>query len=303
MRVIDEKNLYEIALELVKRSSTRIAPDAMFLLRQAYQREKSLAAKRMLEAMIRNAELAAETGKPVCQSPGYPVVYVKMSPAIIVNANIQKVFQKAIVDATKMGYLRPSMVHPITRRNPGDNSGVGVPDVEIEISPEQDYTELIISFKGCGAELANVVKVLTPAQVGKDGIGIKRLVLESVIAAGGVPCPPVGIGIGIGGQIHQATKLSRKAIGAREWTDTNPDLELAKLENELLSAVNSLGIGPAGVGGNTTALAVKIEMAYTHTAICPIAINFHCWVARRSGIRIYSDGSTAFKEDMYRPPI
>jgi fumarate hydratase subunit alpha len=301
MKLIDEKSLYEIALELVKRSCTRIAPDALALLKRAHLNERNLAAKKMLETMIKNAELAKETNKPVCQSPGYPVIYAKIGCAIKMEANIPKIFQKAIIESTKKGYLRPSIVHPITRKNPGDNSGRGVPDVEAALDPDIDYAEFIISFKGCGSEVANISKVLTPVQLGEDWIGIKKLVLESTIAAGGIPCPPTAIGIGIGGQMHYAAKLSRKAVSVREWTDINPDQELAKLENDLLVSVNSLGIGPAGIGGDTTALTVKVEMASTHTAICPVAINFHCWVARRSGVRIYSDGSVRFKEDTYEP--
>ncbi|MDH5792750.1 MAG: fumarate hydratase, partial [Candidatus Bathyarchaeota archaeon] len=154
--------------------------------------------------------------------------------------------------------------------------------------------DFIISFKGCGAELANVQRVLTPLQVGEGGIGIKKLVLESVVDAGGIPCPPVAIGIGIGGQTHYASKLSRKAVSVREWTDTNSNDEVATLERDMLAAVNSLGIGPAGIGGDTTALAVKAEMVSTHTAICPVAVNFHCWTARRGGARIHSDGSVEY---------
>lgn len=298
-RVIDEKTLYEIALNLVKRSSIGIAPDALVLLKKAYLTEKNPVAKKMLETMIRNVEVSVEKNIPVCQSPGFPVVYVKMG-SIKLNTNIEKVFQKAIAKLTKEGYLRPSIVHPITRKNTGDNSGKGVPDIEIEIDPDSEYTEILVSFKGCGAELPNTAKVLTPAEVGENGIGIKRLVLESVVNACGIPCPPVAIGIGIGGQLHCAAKLSRKAVSIREWTDVNPDRELAEMELELLRLVNSLGIGPAGIGGDTTALTVKIGMAYTHTAICPVVVNFHCWVARRSTVRLFPDGSVVFREDEYR---
>lgn len=291
MNVIDEKTLFEVAFELTKRSCVGIAPDAMELLKKAYANERKAAAKSMLKTMINNAELATTENKPVCQSPGYPVVYATLGGDVKLEAEIQTVFQKALIEATKAGYLRPSIVHPITRKNPGDNSGIGVPDVEIDYAPEADYAEFILSFKGCGAELANVLKMLTPAQVGKNGVGIKKLVLESVVNAGGIPCPPVAIGIGIGGQIHYAARLSRKAVSVRKWTDSNCDQELAMLEKELLESVNSLGIGPAGIGGDTTALTVKVEMVSTHTAICPVAINYHCWTARRSGMRIYSDGS------------
>jgi len=266
----------------------------MELLKRAHVNERNNAAKKLLETMICNAELAAAMDKPVCQSPGYPVVYATLGSDIKLEANIQSVFGEAIIELTKKSYLRPSMVHPITRKNPGDNSGMGIPDVEVELAPDADYADFIISFKGCGAELANVLRVLTPLQVGRGGIGIKKLVLESVVDAGGIPCPPVAIGIGIGGQIHYAAKLSRKAISVREWTDTNSNEEVATLEKDLLAAVNALGIGPAGVGGDTTALTVKAEMVSTHTAICPVAVNFHCWIARRGGARIHSDGSVTY---------
>lgn len=134
------------------------------------------------------------------------------------------------------------------------------------------------------------MQILTPAKLGDNLVGLKRFVLETALAAGGKPCPPYGIGIGIGGQMDVASKLSRKAISTRRWDDVNPDPELALLEKELLDAINSLGLGAAGTGGDKVALAVKIERAHTHTAIAPVAINFHCWVARRAGVRIYSDG-------------
>jgi len=266
----------------------------MELLKVAYVSERNEAAKNLMETMIRNAEFAATMDKPVCQSPGYPVVYATLGSEIKLEADIRKVFGEAIRELTKKGYLRPSIVHPITRKNPGDNSGVGMPDVEVELAPDADHADFIISFKGCGAELANVQRVLTPLQVGEGGIGIKKLVLESVVDAGGIPCPPVAIGIGIGGQMHYASKLSRKAVSVREWTDNNPNEEVATLERDMLAAVNSLGIGPAGIGGDTTALAVKAEMVSTHTAICPVAVNFHCWTARRGGVRIHSDGSVEY---------
>lgn len=294
IKVISETTLFEVAFELIRRSCIGIAPDAMELLKKAYENERNVAAKSMLKTMIMNAELATSENKPVCQSPGYPVVYATLGGDVKLGAGIRNVFQKALIEATKAGYVRPSMVHPITRRNPGDNSGLGVPDVEVEYVPEADYVEFIISFKGCGAELPNVLKVLTPEQVGKNGVGIKKLVLNSVVTAGGIPCPPGAIGIGIGGQAHYAAKLSRKAISVRKWTDSNPNQELAMLETELLKSVNSLGIGPAGIGGDTTALAVKVECTATHTAICPVAINFHCWVARRGDVRVYSDKSIEY---------
>lgn len=204
--------------------------------------------------------------------------------------DIKKIMGMSIIQATQEGYLRPSTVHPLTRKNTGDNSGLGIPNFEVELDSEFDELEIIVSFKGCGPELFNAIKIFTPESLGKNLEGLKRFVLETVIDAGGKPCPPIGLGIGIGGQMDGAAKLSRKAISARKWNDRNPDAELDCLEQELLKKINQLGIGPGGVGGKTTGLAVKIGIAYTHTAICPVAINFHCWVGRRFGFKFYPDG-------------
>ena len=160
------------------------------------------------------------------------------------------------------------------------------------------YCEIIVSAKGCGAELPNVAKILTPATLGKNYKGLKQLVLDTIcgsngfMGARGYPCPPFSIGIGLGGQMDVAAKLSREAISTRNWLDHNPDPLFDELEQELLADINKLQNGPAGIGGDTTALAVKIGWAATHTAICPVVINFHCWVARRFGIRFYPDGRT-----------
>ncbi|GAH39514.1 unnamed protein product [marine sediment metagenome] len=186
------------------------------------------------------------------------------------------------------------MVHPLTRKNTGDNSGAGVPNIELEYDSALSFVELVISFKGCGAELGNAVKIFTPAQIGENAKGIKEFVIDTVIKAGGKPCPPFALGIGIGGQMDVAAKLSRRAVSTRKWTDHNPDPDLAAMEEELLDKINQLGIGPGGIGGKSTALAVKIGMSYTHTAICPVALNFHCWVARRAGMRIYPDGKIQY---------
>lgn len=287
--MFDQDMLRQEVFHLVKRSVTNISNDTKILLNEALDRETNETAKSMLSAMLENVELANEKQKPVCQSPGYPTVYIsfgdKTSPQ-----NIKEIFGEALVEATNNGLLRPSMVHTLTRVNSGNNSGDGVPNFEFDYIPDQEYLEMIISFKGCGAELGNEMKILTVPMLGKDLSGLKKFVLETVINAGGKPCPPFGIGIGLGGQMDVASKLSRKAISTRLWTDDNPDELYNQLEKELLDEINSLGLGAAGTGGDTVALAVKIAGGHTHTAIAPVAINFHCWVTRRGGVRIYSDG-------------
>lgn len=290
MAAIARADLRQAIHRVVRASCTTISPDVSSLLRHAADHEQKPAARTMLAGMLANVEAAQTASKPVCQSPGFPTVYVSFGKAADLSG-IRESFEEALVAATREGYLRPSIVHPLTRKNSGDNSGPGVPNFEYSFQPGKETLDLIISFKGCGAELGNALRILTPASLGKDLSGLKRFVLETVIDAGGKPCPPVGIGIGIGGQMDVAAKLSRRAISTRKWDDRNEDPLLNDLEAELLSLINQLGLGAAGIGGDTYALAVKVGMAATHTAICPVAVNFHCWVARRAGIRIRKEGS------------
>lgn len=287
--MIDQKLLKDEIDKMVRRSVTSISEDIKALMLESFEEESNKTAQSMLETMIENVSLAEEKNKPVCQSPGYPTVYVSFGNTAL-PGNIKEYFGQALVEATKDGLLRPSIVHPLSRVNTGDNSGEGVPNFEFDYLPDQEYLEMILSFKGCGAELGNELKVMTTPMLGKDLIGLKKFILETVLNAGGKPCPPFGIGIGIGGQMDVAAKLSRKAISTRAWDDYNEDELYGPLERELLEEINKLGIGAAGTGGDKSALAVKIAGAHTHTAITPVAINFHCWVGRRAGIRIYPDG-------------
>jgi len=285
----DKEKLYDEIYAMVVETCLDIAPDVKDLLQQALKKETNDTAKSMLKTMLDNAELAKKVGKPLCQSPGFGTVYVSFGTTELLM-NIKEMYAKAIIEATKKGYLRPSMVHPLTRKNPGDNSGIGVPNFEFFYNPGQEYVEHILSFKGCGAELGNAMKIMTTAMLGKDYVGFKKFVIETALAAGGKPCPPYAMGVGIGGQMDIACKLARQAVSIRDWRDYNPDPMLRDLEIELCEKINSMKIGAAGTGGNTSCLAVKIEMVSTHTAILPVGISFHCWAARRGGLRIYPDG-------------
>lgn len=275
----------------VIRAVTEISEDVKGLLNEALEKETNQTAKSMLSSMVENLEVAKAQDKAVCQSPGYPTTFVSFGGDNFPDY-LKEVLSEALGEATKKGYLRPSIVDPLTRVNNGDNTGKGVPNIEYKYVPGQKYIDFIISFKGCGAELGNAMKIFTTAnlEIGDDYAGLKRFVLETAINAGGKPCPPFGIGIGIGGQMDIASKLSRETISTRKWNDVNPDPMLANLEKELKDNINALGLGAAGTGGDTACLALKIDTAATHTAIAPVALNFHCWVARRAGIRIYDDG-------------
>lgn len=284
---------YDEVYSLVHNACTTISADALSIMRARAAGETKAEAKAMLQAMIDNVAQAGKLDKPVCQSPGFPTVWVRFGDQASLE-NIAGFIPRAVVECTQKGYIRPSIVHPLTRHNSGDSSGVGVPNFEYQYRPGQEYLEVIMSAKGCGAELGNISTILTPATLGEKLVGLKKLVLQTVINAGGYPCPPSAIGIGIGGQMDVAAKLSREAISTRDWRDHHPDLMMAELEEELLKNINALGIGPAGIGGDTTCLAVKIGYAATHTAICPVTINFHCWVARRFGVRFYPNGKREY---------
>lgn len=280
---------YQEVLDLVHHACTSISADALQLMRGALEAETKPEAKVMLKAMVDNVEQAKTSDKPVCQSPGLPTVYVRFGDGAPLK-ELSSFIPKAVVECTGLGYIRPSIVHPLTRVNSGDSSGIGIPNFEYQYRPGLGHVEVIMSAKGCGAELANVSTILTTATLGPDYEGLKKLVLEAVAKGGGFPCPPVAIGVGIGGQMDISAKLSREAVSTRDWRDHHPDPLFAGLERELLHDINALGIGPAGIGGDTTCLTVKIGYAATHTAICPVTVNFHCWVARRFGVRFHPDG-------------
>ena len=265
--------------DAVIRAVTEISADVKGLLKDALARETNETAQSMLRSMVDNLSIAKEGDKAVCQSPGYPTTWLSFGDGNLPECAREAV-SEAVAEATKKGYLRPSMVDPLTRENSGNNTGKGVPNIEYEYHPGQKYVDFIISFKGCGAELGNAMQIMTTAKLGKNLSGLKRFILETAVNAGGKPCPPYGIGIGIGGQMDIAAKLSRKAISTRRWDDVNPDPELAALEAELFAR---------GTNWTDTLLNTVLEEE-THTAIAPVAINFHCWVARRAGIRIYDDG-------------
>ncbi len=288
---MDNQLIKDAIHDAVIRAVTEISADVKTLVQDALAHETNETAKSMLSSMLENLDIAKAQDKAVCQSPGYPTTWISYGDGNFPTF-AQDVIMDALGEATQKGYLRPSIVDPLTRHNPGNNTGEGVPNIEYQYHPGQEYVDMIISFKGCGAELGNAMKIFTTAalKLDKDFEGLKRFVLETAINAGGKPCPPFGIGIGIGGQMDIASKLSREAISTRSWNDENPNPMLARLEKELKENINALGLGAAGTGGDTVCLAVKIRTAATHTAIAPVAINFHCWVARRAGIRIYNDG-------------
>jgi fumarate hydratase subunit alpha len=239
--------------------------------------EGSLAQK-VFDILLQNAEIAERESLPLCQDTGIPVILVRISEGLTIPNGLEKAINAGIAEAVKEGYLRASVAHPLTRENTGTNTPAVI---HYEIVPGDELFEIWVMPKGCGSENMSRLAMLKPA----DGLeGIKDFVLETVKLAGPNPCPPVIVGVGIGGSFEHCAFLAKKAL-FRELGTPNPDPKVKALEEELLSEINKLGIGPLGFGGKTTALAVHVEIAHTHIASLPVAVNFLCHSARIAKIK------------------
>ncbi|MGB7968257.1 MAG: fumarate hydratase [Methanobacterium sp.] len=273
--MITQKQVEDTICSLYRDSVIELPQDVKNALKDAYANENDETARLNLKAIIDNIEAAHENSIPMCQDTGLPIVFVKLGDVKV--ENLYQGIRNGVEKATITVPLRPNVVDPFTRENTGTNTGKGIPLIDVEVV-EGDYLELTIFPKGFGSENNNALKMALPG----EGIeGVKKFVLETVLAAGGKPCPPTRIGVGIGGSSDYALKLAKKAL-LRDVNSKNSDKRLAELEDELLECINSTGIGPMGLGGKTTALDVKVELADTHTAGLPIGVCIQCWAARHT---------------------
>lgn len=271
-------------VELLRKSVTLLPSDVKMALNKAYKTETDDVPKMQLKAILDNIALAEQRSIPMCQDTGIHIFYVTLGDVEV--GDIDNAIIEGVKEATKHVPLRPNAVHPLTRENPGDNTGFRMPYINYRLS-EVDHLEIGVMPKGAGSENMSALSMLTPSQ----GVrGIKKFALDTVINAGGKPCPPTIIGMGIGGSADISMKLAKEAL-IRPIDQKHRDPQIARLEEELYSALNSLGIGPMGLGGKTTLLGLNIEYAYCHTASLPVAINVQCWAARKAIARIHPDGS------------
>lgn len=285
--MISERLIEQTCVELLKIANTKLPPDIKEALEIAYEREDDDIPRMQLKTILENTVLAEERGVPICQDTGIPIFYVRLGREM--PKDITRAIRNGVKRATEIIPLRPNVVHPITRYNPGTNLGRAVPCINYKMTNE-DHTEIILLPKGAGSENMSAFLMLNPSQGIK---GIEEFVLDTVANAGGKPCPPIILGIGIGGTADLCMKLAKEAL-LRPIDQSHPDKVFADLEKELLSMVNKIGIGPMGLGGKTTSLGVNIEWAHCHTASLPVAINIQCWAARRASAKIYSDGKVEY---------
>lgn len=275
MREIQARDITGTVSRLFKEASFFLTDDVLGAIKKAAQTEESPVAKEVLEQIIKNADIAAREQIPLCQDCGVAVVFLEVGQDLhIAGGDLYTAVNEGVRQSYNEGYLRKSMVNkPFSARiNTKDNTPAVI---YTDIVPG-DKIRIIVAPKGGGAENMSKLGMLTPA-AGRQGI--VDFVVKSVDEAGSNPCPPVIVGVGIGGTAERTLLLAKKAL-LRKLGESNPDPEAAALEKELLEKINRLGIGPMGYGGRNTALAVNVEVLPSHLASLPVAVNLNCHSSR-----------------------
>ncbi|MDD2338871.1 MAG: fumarate hydratase [Methanosarcina sp.] len=270
---ISRENFIRSISDLLRKAEIELPDDVVNALRKAETSEENQVAKSQLQAILRNIELAKKHGVPMCQDTGIMIFFTEIGPEFQPGFDLEAAIREAVILATAEVPLRPNAVDPLTRKNSLDNTGIGIPDIHWKFVPGNQL-KITAAPKGAGSENMSSLRMFNPTEAGN----IKKFVLETVMNAGGMPCPPLTIGIGIGGSFDAAARLAKEAL-------LEPlDAPMEGLEKEIFEAVNALGIGCMGLGGSTTALAVHVKTAHCHTASLPVAVNIQCWANRHASI-------------------
>jgi fumarate hydratase subunit alpha len=264
--------LADATFEAFKSAVIRLPPDVLRVIKKAAAAETNPVARGEFANILENIDVAKRLGVPMCQDTGVPVIYLTLPPDVPLTQELYDAIAAGVRRATREVPLRPNVVDPLTRHNTNDNTGAGMP--AIHVKPGKKFTVTVLP-KGAGAENMSRIAMLLPSQ--KDQI--EKFVVETVYLAGSRPCPPVIIGVGIGGTFDGAAVLAKEAL--LEPVDT-----MTASEEQILCAVNRLGIGPMGLGGDFTALAVKVKTAGCHTASLPVAVNIQCWANRHATVEV-----------------
>ncbi len=275
MREIDSAEVTETVARLCQEANFDLGKDVLDSLKRARDKEESPLGQQVLDQILENASIAKSERIPICQDCGTAVVFLELGQDVhITGGDLYAAVEEGVRLGYKEGYLRKSIIsQPFSARvNTKDNTP---PVIHLEMV-RGDHLKITVMPKGGGSENMSRLGMLTPA---KGRGGVIDFVVNSVAEAGSNPCPPVIVGVGIGGTADKATILAKKAL-LRQVGEPNPDAKIAELEREILERVNSLGIGPQGFGGRTTALAVHAEVFPTHIAMLPVAVNLQCHAAR-----------------------
>lgn len=273
MRELNAREITQAVKQLCIDANCHLPQDMKNRIQACYDREKWPQARDILEQIIENYTIAGEENQPICQDTGMACVFLKIGQDVHITGDLTEAVNEGVRQGYREGFLRKSVVRdPLNRVNTADNTPAML---YCELVPG-DRVEITVAPKGFGSENMSQIKMLRPS----DGLeGVKAFVLQVVEEAGPNPCPPVVVGVGIGGTFDKAAYLAKKAL-LRSVEQRNPDPFYSALEEELLERINMLGIGPQGFGGKTTALAVNIETLPTHIAGLPVAVNINCHVTR-----------------------
>ena len=277
MRELDTALICQTVADMVVQANCCIGADVMESLRQGRDREEKPLARSILDKLIRNDEIAARRAMPLCQDTGMAVVFVEIGQEVhITGGLLTDAVNEGVRKGYTEGYLRKSVVRdPVFHR---ENTGDNTPAVIYYEMVPGDRLELFFAPKGFGSENMSTIKMLKPADGEK---GVREFILSAVEKAGPNPCPPIIVGVGIGGTFDKCAQLSKFAL-MRPVGSRHPDPAYAAMERELLDEINRMDIGPAGLGGRTTALAVHIETYPTHIAGLPVAVNLCCHAYRHA---------------------
>ncbi|NLY75914.1 MAG: fumarate hydratase [Firmicutes bacterium] len=280
MREIDVERITEAVAKLCWESNVNLGADIGLGLEKALRSEESPVGRECLRGIIENANIARAEGLPICQDTGMVVVFIEYGQEIIIRGgDFQEAINEGVRRGYREGYLRNSVVvDPLRRVNSGDNCPAVI---HTQIVPG-DRLRITVVPKGFGSENQSRLAMLTPAQ-GREGV--KKFIIDTVNLAGACPCPPLVVGVGLGGTMEMAALLAKKAL-LREVGTNNPDPFWDEFEAELLREINDLGIGPQGLGGSNTALAIHIIPYPTHIAGLPVAVNISCHVTRHQSAEL-----------------
>lgn len=276
---VDAAAVEEAAKELYIRALKRLPPDVKSGFDRLVAQETAPTAQRILGTMVQNIRVAEDADNLLCQDTGIPIYHLRIGRGVRVDGLAAKqAIRNGCERATREHPLRSSVVHPLTRRNEQTSCGLEVPVIHVDFTDDDGRLELEMVPKGSGSENNSFLKMAIPA----EGVAaIKTFVIDCVLSAGGKTCPPTIVGVGLGGTSDLAVALAKRAA-TRALGTRCADADGAALETELSAAVNRLGVGPQGLGGDSTAFAVHVELAATHITMNPIAVNMQCHSARRA---------------------
>jgi fumarate hydratase subunit alpha len=284
-----KKSIEEGIVILIKKAETELPSDVINALKKACEIEEGIG-KTQIETILKNVELAKNSGRPMCQDTGIQTFFVNVGIEFPYINKLKNWITNGVIKATKEIPLRPNTVDPFLGKNHGDNTGDFIPYINWDFNEGNEV--VITAFpKGGGSENMSKLGMLKPG-VGIEGA--KDFIVDEMIKAKGNPCPPTVVGVGIGGGADLSLKLGKKAL-LRPVGIRHKDKNIASIETELIKRINESGIGPMGLGGKTTVLDVHVEKAHRHPASLPVGIVVQCWANRRAHMVIYSDGTWVVK--------